>query len=134
MSTNSVRELKAQYPGAKVHKLGNNTYGVIDPNGWTHIVLHRTNVISHSRETGWETWRTGGYKTHTTKDRINSFAVNGSIVQRDFNWYVRTKRGYFLMDFDQVQVTPDGYVYNMAAIYPLPATSAKWARKETQSV
>lgn len=118
MPTNSVRELKAQYPGAKVRKLANNTYSVVDDR-CDRVVLHRTEVVTLDRLTGWEVWRTGGYKSATTKDRINRFAVNGRVFQKNFQWYVTTKRGTFLFDYDRVQVTPTGYVYNMDAIYPL---------------
>lgn len=118
---NTIRELKAQYPEAIVTKVANNTFWVLERHtGTTHIILHRTAVITRG-DTGWETLRTGGYKTVTTKDRINRFAINGQVYQKDFQWYIRTKRGTFLFDFDSIQVTPGGYVYNMAAIYPLPS-------------
>lgn len=135
MATNSVRELKELYPGAKVHKVANNTYCVVEPIGYEHFVLHRTQVVTRDTN-GWETWRTGGYMTQTTRNRINRFARNGHVVQEDWQWYVITSRGRFLFDFDRIQVTPSGYVYNMGAVYPqapLPEKRRR-VRKETRSV
>jgi hypothetical protein len=134
---NSVRELKELHPGAKVHKVANNTYRVVVPEEYEHFVLHRTPVVTR-HATGWETWRTGGYRTHTTKDRINRFARNGHVVQEKWQWYVVTARGRFLFDFDRIQVSPTGYVYSMDAVMPLMSIedmkAAIKARKETQSV
>jgi hypothetical protein len=136
MATNSARELRAQYPGARVHKVANNTYVVHDPVGFTHYVLHRTAVLTRSMRGGWETWRTGGYSTPTTKDRINRFASNGRVFQKDFQWYITTVRGTFRFDGDIIQVTPSGYVYGPGALYPhqpLPEKKARVRKEDTNA-
>lgn len=53
-------------------KIGNNTWGVIHDNGDVGIILHRTEVVTIHAD-GTYTLRSGGWRTVTTKDRMNTY-------------------------------------------------------------
>jgi hypothetical protein len=67
-------------------KLANNTYGRID--GDTVAVrLHWTDIVTATAEEA--RYSSGGWQTHTTKDRINRYLPSGWVLsQRDFVWYL----------------------------------------------
>lgn len=65
-----------------IHKVANNTYRWTDPEtGDTHFRLHETDVVTLHTD-GTTTLRTGGFKTNTTKDRMNRFMPNGYYITR----------------------------------------------------
>jgi len=59
-------------------------------NGITEIVYHQTPVVKFDAKS--ITLNTGGYRTATTKRRMNQaakmFDLGYSVVQKDFVWYV----------------------------------------------
>jgi hypothetical protein len=68
-------------------KIGNNTLGVIHENGDVGIILHRTEVVTIHAD-GTYTLRSGGWRTVTTKDRINTYCPF-RVSQTKFVWSVR---------------------------------------------
>ena len=68
-------------------KIGNNTYEVNYNNGNKAIRLHFTDVITFKSD-GSIILNSGGWKTTTTKDRINTFLKGLSIYQKNYNWYI----------------------------------------------
>lgn len=68
-------------------KIGNNTRGVIHANGDVGIILHRTEVVTIHAD-GTYTLRSGGWRTVTTKDRINKYCPY-YVSQHKFEWSVR---------------------------------------------
>lgn len=71
---------------AERRKVGNNTYAEILPNGSVGIKLHSTYVVK-IHEDGTYTLNSGGWQTHTTKDRINQYSPR-KVYQRNFEWFV----------------------------------------------
>lgn len=76
-------EAKAILAGRSSLRLGNNTY--LEQH-FTGIVvrLHSTNIVVF-QESGTRLY-SGGYRTVTTKDRINQ-CIEGVVFQRDFEWF-----------------------------------------------
>lgn len=66
-------------------RLGNNTY--LEQQHALEIVvrLHRTAIVKFHAD-GQVTLHTGGYRTVTTKERINQF-IKGHVYQRDYAWF-----------------------------------------------
>ena len=58
--------------------------------GWTHIRYHNTDVVSFNNDE--IVLRTGGYRTATTRTRMNQaanqFGLGFRIHQSDFAWFV----------------------------------------------
>ncbi len=85
----------AQYlAGRDSVKLGNNTWLVrMDDHAnpklsQISVRLHNTYIVRFHLE-GRVTLHTGGYRTATTKERLNRF-ITGRIHQDNFNWYYQT--------------------------------------------
>lgn len=76
--------------GKKEEKnIGNNTYLVRMPNNDIAVTLHGSRVVRY-RKGGATQVSSAGYKTSTTKDRINRYTPsNVSVVQRDYEWYLK---------------------------------------------
>jgi hypothetical protein len=71
---------------ATKRKIGNNTWATILPDGSVAIMLHWTTVVViHPDDSA--TLRSGGWKTCTTKDRINKYSPV-KVYQRDFEWFL----------------------------------------------
>lgn len=73
-------------------KLGNNTdlVGGLDA---VHVRLYETSVVIHWAD-GTFSLDDGGYRTVTTKDRINQTIPHGyRVYQRDNEWYVSDPKG-----------------------------------------
>jgi hypothetical protein len=52
------------------------------------LKLHATDVITWTPD-GKIILNSGGYRTHTTKDRMNGFLPAGiRVYQKNFNWYI----------------------------------------------
>jgi hypothetical protein len=75
--------------GKSAVRLGNNTYleQIISSQGQLAITvrLHNTNIVIFHHD-GRVTLHTGGYRTVTTKGRINQF-IAGKVGQKKFDWF-----------------------------------------------
>lgn len=67
-------------------KVGNNTYAEILPDGSVGIMLHSTYVVKIHPDNS-ATLNSGGWRTPTTKDRINQYSPV-RVYQRDWTWYL----------------------------------------------
>ena len=72
-------------------KLENNTYLYRSGTDFT-VVLHNTAVVT-VRHNGTFVLNTGGWKTRTTKDRINQFSP-ARIYQKRGAWYLQDGKEY----------------------------------------
>jgi hypothetical protein len=66
-------------------KIGNNTYATIQPDGSVTIRLHSTDVVTIYPDDAVKV-NSGGWRTSTTKDRINKYSPVG-VYQRNHQWY-----------------------------------------------
>jgi hypothetical protein len=86
-------EQAAEYlAGRSSVKLGNNTYLKTNnpmclPEGYLPIVvrLHKTDIVKFFPDDR-VTLHTGGYRTVTTKERINQF-IAGRVYQKNHSWF-----------------------------------------------
>ena len=67
-------------------KVANNTYAEIEYDGSVSISLHGT-VVVRLFENGLVQLNSGGWRTHTTKDRINKYSPVG-VYQKNFEWFL----------------------------------------------
>lgn len=74
---------KGERPSRKV---ANNTYLIRRDEDSIGVVLHFTTVVLIHRD-GTYTLNSGGYRTHTTKDRLNTFSP-AQVFQSQYRWYV----------------------------------------------
>jgi len=81
-------------------KIANNTYARIMPDGSVAIRLHSTDiVVIHPDDS--VTLNTGGWRTYTTRGRMNEYApvyVDGKCDTRSWDhgeWTVRPKHGHW---------------------------------------
>ena len=79
----------------QIQTVGRRATRVTRENGITTVRYHATDVVSFDDVT--ITLRTGGWKTVTTKARMNQtaneYALGFHVFQRDFEWFVKTKAG-----------------------------------------
>lgn len=69
--------------------IGNNTKLVRMPNNDIAVTLHGHRVVRY-RKGGVTQVSSAGYRTTTTKDRINRYTpASVSVVQRDYEWYLK---------------------------------------------
>lgn len=68
-------------------KVGNNTYAEILNDGSVGIILHGT-IVVRIHEDGSYTLNNGGWKTTTTKDRINKYCPY-YMFQKNYEWFVK---------------------------------------------
>ena len=85
----SIESIKHDLMSSK--KIGNNTFEVVYKDDTRAIRFHKTNVITFGTDR--YTLNTGGWKTATTKDRINKHIPEGYVSQTNFEWSVRTPSG-----------------------------------------
>jgi len=86
-------------------KLGNNTYAERRGDNIA-IRLHSTDVLTYAPD-GTVTVTSGGWKTHTTKDRLNTYLPNGHrISQAKGVWHWHTGQPFT----DGDTIAPDGTV------------------------
>lgn len=77
----------------KRRKLANNTYLEEAEDGAFAIRLHSTRIVTFY-ESGRIKLDTGGWRTVTTKDRINRCLPRGwRVWQRDFDWFIGVEIG-----------------------------------------
>lgn len=67
-------------------KIGNNTYAYIQHDGSVAIELHGTKVVV-LYPNGLVKLNSGGWRTHTTKKRINQYSPV-RIYQEKYQWYL----------------------------------------------
>lgn len=67
-------------------KVGNNTYAYIQADGSVAIELHGTNVVVIYPDDS-VMLNSGGYRTHTTKKRINQYSPV-KVYQKNFEWFL----------------------------------------------
>lgn len=93
-------------------KLGNNTYLVRRNDGKIAITLHATDIITLS-PSGDITLNSGGWRTVTTKSRLNEYAPV-AIGQRNGQWYMLKNDGSGWVDVcmfaDGITVHADGSI------------------------
>lgn len=89
--------LSEMLKGRDRRKVGNNTY-VEKRDGAVALRLHNTDIITEAD--GVLTVNTGGWKTHTTKDRLNAYLPGGGVYQKRGLWYWRD--GSVFTDGDRV--------------------------------
>ena len=103
-----------EYKEAKV--IGNNTIEYIRPDGVKVIRLHRADIITFPKMGG-VILNSDGWKTVTTKDRMNSYQSECTIIQDKGLWYVTTSsnpyqdRSLRISFFDGIKIK-DGTVIN----------------------
>lgn len=72
---------------AQQRKLTHNTYAIRHATNFT-IRYHSTDILTFHPD-GRVVFNTGGWRTSTTKQRLNRFGPQGvSIYQRDFEWFI----------------------------------------------
>jgi hypothetical protein len=87
----------AQYlAGRDSVKLGNNTWLESFSDGIA-VRLHATRIVLF-HEDGRVTLHSGGYRTVTTKDRVNQF-IKGRVYQKNHVWYYVPSRGELGIDW-----------------------------------
>lgn len=94
---------------ARSKKLGNNTYAIRHPDSLA-IRLHSTDILTFTPD-GAVTVNSGGWRTVTTKARLNEYLPAGSIGQRNGQWYWHTGATYSDGDI----LLPDGTLKTLAA-------------------
>ena len=100
------KEILNGVEGIKSSKIvANNTIKIITESGDTLIRLHDTNIITIKPD-GNYVLTSGGWRTPTTKDRLNRFAPF-RITQTGGQWYI--KEALF---FDGIELTPGGDIIN----------------------
>jgi hypothetical protein len=77
-------------------RIGNNTY-LENFHLGIAVRLHDTRIVVF-HEDGQITLHTGGFRTVTTKDRINQF-IKGRVYQQNFKWYYVANRGELGIDW-----------------------------------
>lgn len=92
-------------------KVGNNTY-LVRNSGVTgdkiHLKLHNTYIMTFYAD-GKTELNSGGWRTVTTKDRLNKHLENGyRIVQRNGQWYVSDHREDVALFDDGMTIAADG--------------------------
>jgi len=76
--------------------IANNTLMIHYKNGITAYRLHNTDIIRINTSNGNITLNNGGYKTSTTKNRINQFTPsNFYLYQKNHIWYINTLKEKF---------------------------------------
>jgi hypothetical protein len=105
------REVVKELNGAMVKRLANNTFEVIYPSGIKVIRYHHTDIITFNKDKS-ITLNSGGWKTLTTKERINAYSPI-RIYQENKVWYVSgnlSDKGVSHTFKDGVTVYPNGRV------------------------
>lgn len=101
--------LNAQLTGRneKCRKLANNTYAERKDDGSIAIRLHQTDIAVFKPD-GTIVANTGGWKTHTTKDRLNEY-LPARIWQKSGRWFLG-ENGTTIEFADGLTFHPDGTI------------------------
>lgn len=108
-TTTKYSDLNAQLSGRNQdrRKLANNTYAERRDNGAIAIRLHATDVVTFHPD-GTIVANSGGWKTHTTKERLNDY-LPARIWQKAGRWFVGSN-GSTIEFADGLTFHPDGKV------------------------
>jgi hypothetical protein len=71
----------------RARKIGNNTVRYTRPNGDDVIRLHRTDIVTRKPD-GSVILNSGGWRTVTTKARLNEYVSSVAIYQKDHEWFI----------------------------------------------
>lgn len=86
----------------------NNTSVLKYADGSFIVTLHETPIVTKSKH-GTLVLRTGGYKSNTTKTRMNQVSnemgLGFMVVQKDGHWVVRYQGDEFAFDTDTIIVS-----------------------------
>lgn len=96
--------------GDKHAKLSSNTKLVM-PESYdaVDVILHETRIVTFLSD-GWSILRHGGYKTNTTKRRMNQCGFN--VFQKNHEWFISTNEGTFAWgDEDKIFIDDKGMVH-----------------------
>lgn len=93
---------------AKSKIVANNTLQVNYKNGDIAVRLHNTNIFT-IKNNGNLVLNSGGWRTPTTKNRINinAYTCNIYLTQKNFVWYVNTPKGKFVF-YDNIEFDSKG--------------------------
>lgn len=134
-------EARAMLKGRSSRKIANNTTLIDQSEGVIGLRLHSTVVVVFD-DSGHIILNTGGYRTTTTKDRLNRVArAHGySVFAKDFDWFVQ-KRGEEPIPFEDGFTIPapepvgtDARVENHGSVLlvrPLTDTAREWLKTNT---
>lgn len=103
----AVKMVKGKSSASR-RKIGNNTWAEILPNGSVAIILHSTPVVTIHPDNS-ATIRSGGWRTHTTKDRINKYSPV-KVYQKKYEWF-----------FENHVPFTDGSIVSKDWVAPAPA-------------
>lgn len=87
-------------------KVANNTFMEIEDNGDVRFRLHSTDVVIRHPD-GSCTLNSGGWRTVTTKERLNRYAPC-RVYQEKFSWFVVGKLAEGGFDWDHPYPFEDG--------------------------
>ena len=87
-----------------MYKIGTTATKIYTENGTTRVRYHSTDVVEFNAAS--ITLRHGGWRTATTKNRMNQaarvFGLDFDVYQKDFDWFVR--HGDRVIPFDSREV------------------------------
>ena len=135
MSKQHYEKLDAQLTGrcANSRKVANNTY-LVRRGEDIAVMLHATDVFTIRRE-GQITLNSGGWKTPTTKDRINNYLPgNMNIYQEKGQWYItngwtgRDSGDIYLFE-DGMVISPKGTIFGKKKTDKLDKNMKKWTKQ-----
>ena len=92
------------------HKVGSHKTSVFtDSEGFTNVVYHSTPVVKFSESKDKIILNSGGYRTNTTKTRINQasnqFRLGFTVFQKKFDWFIKNAIGETLPFSDNMILT-----------------------------
>ena len=112
MRTNLKDSLQGMPIAGKGKIIARNTFKFTDINGNEHIRLHNTTIITKTPD-GKVILHSGGYKSKTTKERINDFS-GYTLYQKKSIWYVHSRYGsadnYPSIPFYDGMILPDSFL------------------------
>jgi len=88
------REMMEGVEAKEAKIIANNTVEYIKPDGTKVIRLHHTDILEFPPRGG-VIFNSGGRKTTTTKERMNEFQSQATIVQNQGLWYIATDSSPF---------------------------------------
>lgn len=90
----------------KSHIVSNNTFEYVRPSGAKVIRLHYTDIVEYLPDNAGIKLDSGGWRTPTTKARINDALPSGVSVYQDKGiWYIRN-RSLWVVTFEDGMIVP----------------------------
>lgn len=88
-------DLRQHLNGRQSRRLAHNTYAELDDDGSVGVRFHATRILTFHPE-GTFTVSTGGWRTVTTKQRLNALLPAGfRIFSERYAWQIATPEGTF---------------------------------------